>query len=113
MAKPVLDKLGRKFQTAVGAAVDTPTGLEVTQRVRARILGPLDPDSVSSRHLDRNLGGDLRRNQTIADNARETCNAAILRRENNAELALWTLKLLLAKSAYDQRRQRHSALTRA
>jgi hypothetical protein len=81
MAKPVLDKLGRKFQTAVGAAVDTPTGLEVTQRVRARILGPLDPDSVSSRHLDRNLGGDLRRNQTIADNARETCNAAILRRE--------------------------------
>ena len=102
MTEPRLNHLERQFEPAVGAAVDTPRGVEMAQRVQPAILG-------AAVRLDY-TGRDLGRLERTPDDVGESGRLAGQVGEGEIERARRTSELPLAQRVYQQRRQRFRSL---
>src|SRR5215472_9345290 len=104
MPEPGLHHLKRQFEAAVGAAIDTPRGVEVAQRVQAGILG-------SALAID-HASGELRRLQTVLDDAVAVLDAAEAVREHEVQTVARARETMRAQHVHKLGRQRDGALAR-
>src|ERR1700728_1633474 len=111
MTKTFLDDFRRQLQPAIGPTVDTPARVEMTQRVKTRILRPFDRYSVGSGNFPRYSRANLRRNQPTLHNIRQALHITFRRREYQVELTPRTFVLPFPQGRNDHWRHRDCTLT--